>query len=162
MRYTRGIIIRTASKGSTLVELVTAISIISVLATAVLSAFIFFSRDFNSSVTESREEYYIGEAFRYIESEMMKGNKEAVFYPGYIKLKRYLGKTIFEEIDYIKREGENLVIEHTKGGYHEATNVFLRNISNFTVSMNQAVVNIEITTNRGEKYSKCINTQYIK
>ncbi len=145
-----------------MIELITSLSIISILAAAVLSAFIFFSKDFNRAVIESREEFYIGEAFRYIESEVCNGNSEVHFYPSYIRMKRYLEVPAYEEIDYIKREGEKLVIEHTKRGYVEATNVFLRKVSNFAVNMYEGVVIIEITTDRGEKFSKCINTQYIR
>ncbi|WP_163194763.1 type II secretion system protein [Clostridium thermarum] len=162
MKYTKGTIIRRSRPGNTLIELITALSIISILTTAVLSAFIFFSRDFNRSVIESREEFYIGEAFRYIESEVCSGNSQVDFYPSYIRLKRYLEVPTYEEIDYIKREGENLVIEHTKRGYGEATNVFLRKVSNFAVKVDEEVVIIEITTDKGGKYSKCINTQYIR
>ena len=163
MKYIRDPITRFCkNKGFTLVEIVAAISITCILSMAVFSIYMFFIRNFKASVISNKEEFYINESFRYIESEILKGNKEVKFNQNSIELKRYLKSAVFEEVDYIRLEGNRLVIVHTKMGYHEATNVFLRNITGFNTEKNGEVVVINIITDKGEKYSKCLNTMYIK
>lgn len=162
MWYIRGTIIKHRKKGNTLIELVTAISITSILTTAALSAFIFFIRDFKKEVHDNQQQFYINEAFRYIENEILKGNKEIKINSDSIEIKRYLRTIAYEEIDYIKKVGNNMIIEHTRMGYHEATNVFLRNITGFSASNSSGVISLEIIDSKGEKYKKCISTQYIR
>ncbi|MDP4091275.1 MAG: type II secretion system protein [Bacillota bacterium] len=161
MKHIKGIITNGRSRGYSLVEVITAISIMCIIMSSVLSIFINISRSYKKEVTENREEFYIGEALRYMENEISKGNEKISITSNVIELTRPRIDSRENEIDYIKKDGSRLVVECTKNGYYMSTDVFLRDISEFTINRANNVILIDIVSSKGKRYRKCIDTQYI-
>jgi len=141
-----------------LIEVAIAIAIMSILMTALMFVVSYFLREFKNTASGNREDFYINEAFRFIESEVHSDNKEVKFQTNAIELRKYS----IDRIDYIRQIEGNLIIEYTTAGKSTAKNVFLKDISNFSIDICERLVIVNIVSSKGEVYSKCINTIYIK
>lgn len=161
MRLIKVVTTKKSFSGFSLIEIVNAVSIVCILMASVLAAYISFSRDYRKEVLVNREEFYAEEAMRFLENEISKGNQNVNVASNVVELTRTMTGNAGVEVDYIKKDGSNLVIVCTKGGYYQATNVFLRNITDFKAVRDNGVIVIEIINNKGNRYRKCVNTQYI-
>ncbi|NLP29096.1 MAG: prepilin-type N-terminal cleavage/methylation domain-containing protein [Clostridia bacterium] len=158
MKDIKAAIIKRPRKGFTLLEVTTAISIMSILMLAIFSLFTFFVREFKNAAAENREDFYINEGLRFIENEICSGNKEVKFREDLIEIRR----TSDERMDFIRESQGNLIIEYTLAGRSHGTNVFLKNISDFSIDIYEQLVIVNIVNSKGEVHRKCINTGYIK
>jgi len=158
MKHTRGATIKKGNKGFTLVEVTTAIAIMSILMTVILLVVAYFIKEFKTAATENREAFYINEALRFIENEILSGNKEVKLQENVIELRRFSE----DRIDYIRQSENNLVIEYSIAGRIVTVNVFLKNILDFNIEKYGRLVIVNIVSSKGEVHSKCINMAYVK
>lgn len=161
MRFIKVVTINKSRSGFSLIEIANAVAIICILMVSVLAVYTSFTRDYRKKVLVNREEFYAEEAMRFIETEIVNGNKNVNVASNVVELTRMKAENASVEVDYIKRDGSNLVIVYTKGGYYQATNVFLRNIEDFMVIRDNGVIVVEIVNNKGNRYKKCVNTRYV-
>ncbi len=162
MKYIKEAMNRHTKRGFSLIELVTAISIICIIMASVLYVYFSFSKEYNDASAINQKEFYTEEAVRYLENELVKGNGSITVADNVIAITRSKDKTEAENIDYIKKQSDELVIEYTENGQHKATNVFLRDVSNFTVSRSGDIILIDIDSQEGIRIRKCINTKNIE
>lgn len=158
MKHIKVAIIKYGQKGFTLVEVIAALAIMSILMTALMYTVAYFLREFKTASTENRENFYINEALRFIENEICSGNKEVSFQENSIELI----KSSEDRIDYIRESEGRLIIEYTTAGRSSSRNVFLKDISDFNIDIYERLVIVNIISSKGEVYSKCINTAFIK
>lgn len=144
--------------GFTLVEVITALAVMTILLAAIIIMLAYFIKEFKSSAAENRKDFYVNEALRLIEQETCSGNEEVKFLENSIELRR----TFDKRVDYIKLREGKLILEYTKGGKSISINVILKNLSDFSIDISGRLVVVNIVNSEGEKYSKCIDTTYVK
>jgi hypothetical protein len=146
-------------KGYSLVELIAAMGIFLIVTASVSRLFVYTSVVFKGSIRETREDFYVNEAFRYIDTAINNGVKRMDVTNDVIVLERlsYI-RPEKKPVDYIRREGDNVVIKYYEYGVAKTTNIILRNIEEFKVKKEGNLLYISIKPRGGKGIERCLGS----
>ncbi|MFL0268405.1 prepilin-type N-terminal cleavage/methylation domain-containing protein [Candidatus Clostridium radicumherbarum] len=138
-------------KGLTLLELLIALAIASIVSALVSSFYLKYNSLYNENSRYNRNYYYTSEALMFIQNEI-RNSKNVSASNNVIEVKYPDGITK----KTIKYNGAgNLTIAHYKSGTYLATNNILTNVNNFSVFQKYNTIYVSITINDGERYERC-------
>jgi prepilin-type N-terminal cleavage/methylation domain-containing protein len=150
-------------KGLTLIELMCAIFIFTIIIASSVKLMSYSINYFKNSVYESREDFYINEFFRYVEQECTRNCKSIEIADNSIIIERFNDSNIEnKDLDIIKLEGKTIVIRYTTYGYVKTINNVLKNITSFSVYKKNNVFFIEIKTVNEREYQRCYSYTNLK
>lgn len=138
-------------KGFTILELIAALGMSSIIITVLISMFLKYSTNFNKGTLEITNYFYISEAFLFIKNEIYKA-KDVKIYENKIEINYTDGVT--KKI--IQSNGKNnIVIVHMEESVRRSVNNIATNVKEFSVVQKSNTIYITIMDNNGEKYEKC-------
>lgn len=144
-------------KGSTLIELLLAISISLIVIPLVLNIFLYQIKTYNKTLQNNKNCFSVNEAFMYIQHQVKNNTKEVNV--GSKEL--LLFKTNNTEKHQISIHNNNLVITYYKKYgdiyYYNGSNNILTKIQDFNVEQYNNYINISIDYKNGKRYSRCIS-----
>lgn len=144
-------------KGYTLIELITALALCSLVAVSMISLLLRYNSNFKLESKRIQNHFYAEEALLFIDNTI-KSCKQVNVTESYIEL-------YYENSSIKKVIGQNLhgdvVITHVENGVNSTTNNVLNNIASFTVSKKENTIYVSITVNTGERFSRCIGIKLI-
>jgi prepilin-type N-terminal cleavage/methylation domain-containing protein len=139
------------NKGFTLIEIMISMALISIIVYSQIIIISRYMKIHRIEVSESRESFYVDEAFMIIEYEIntakyveIKDNK--------IILKRYEGTSY----DYIRTDKDSDIIISYGALYSSSSNNILKSVKSFKVEENDNTAYILIETQKGNLYKRCL------
>lgn len=138
-------------KGFTLLELIAALGMSSIIVTILISMILKYNMNFKNETVEFKNYFYVSEAYLFIEHEFDM-SKDAKVYENKIELiyKDEITKKIIE----LNEKGNIVIIDMDKNNKRSVNNI-LTNIKEFSVVQNKNTIYMSIMGNDGEKYEKC-------
>ncbi|OPJ63217.1 hypothetical protein CLORY_13000 [Clostridium oryzae] len=156
------------TKGYTLLECVLAMAMIDVIMFLCVSIFYAIYKDYNSTIVRAKEYTCVNDAFRFIEYQITKGNKkvefetnEIVLQPSEIYAEQEAGVPK-DKSECILVENNNLYIVHVSYSGKNTLDRILKGVNEFTIEKKKGYVIINILTQEGNRYCKCMNTKFIQ
>jgi hypothetical protein len=158
-------------KGVTLIELVVAISISILIITMLTYEINRTSEEYNHTILETSQHFYINEAFRFIEVNLKDLVKEVSVSNDVITLSKYTErnagmKPVYSDIDFnsIKIESIRLEGEEVKITYEPSLEkvALLKDVAIFTVQKFKDKLFISIQMKRGLVVKKCFDLSFVK
>jgi prepilin-type N-terminal cleavage/methylation domain-containing protein len=151
-------------KGITLIELIIALFIGSVIVIIELSLFSSSIKDYRESIINDREEIYSREALRFVESEIVDvKNKFIKVRNDELILKKTSGDiNIIKEVS--KSNGQSkIVVEYDKVTTSiNTTDTILEGIKEFKVKGVDNLIYVEIHTDNGDRYERCFGSNKVE
>ena len=160
-------------KGFTIIELVLFLFIAALLTSTTTQLFNIIVGKFKEEITLSKNDFYINEAFRYIETEVNRDTRKISAVNNSIILEKFKKQQSGnEDINYIELdllsvdinrielEGGDLVVRYL--GRSNTPNNILRNVSYFNATINGKVIIVNIRMGNGKCYEKCLSLRYIE
>jgi len=138
-------------KGFALIEVIIALALASTLICTEITALGRYMKIFRENAYESRDSFYINEAFAFIEyivEEALYAEVES----NAIKLERRDGTGT----DWIRRDSDGNLLISYGSRYSSTTNNIMKNISAFEVRQTGKTFFITIITKKEKVYNKCI------
>jgi prepilin-type N-terminal cleavage/methylation domain-containing protein len=138
-------------KGFALIEVIIALALASALICTEITALGRYMKIFRENAYESRDSFYINEAFAFIEyivEEALYAEMES----NAIKLERRDGTGT----DWIRRDSDGNLLISYGSRYSSTTNNIMKNISAFEVRQTGKTFFITIITKKEKVYNKCI------
>ena len=137
--------------GFTIIEVIISTALISILLCMEITVGAKYIKAFNESIEESRDTFYINQAFDFIEMMMEEADCTAVN-NNIIELVRRDGKGS----DWIRRDSSgNLIISYYQCYYGTVNNIMKKTASFEAVKSGGAIL-VLISTQKGKAYRKCI------
>jgi prepilin-type N-terminal cleavage/methylation domain len=150
-------------KGFTLLEVIVSIAIFLIIGSCAVKVLTLSIVDFKGIAEDTKEEFYVDEAYRFIEQECKMDTKTVEVIGNKIKLERFsFDNPSRHPIDYIEKSGSNLLIRYTAYGLNLGTNVILRNIQDFSISRDNNLLYIKIKKDSERCYELCIGFSNLK
>ncbi|MGE5627474.1 MAG: type II secretion system protein [Solirubrobacterales bacterium] len=138
-------------KGFTIIEVIVSTALICILLCSEIILGARYLKAFNESIVESRDTFYVNQAFDFIEM-MVDASECTAVNNNMIELVRRDGKGS----DWIRRDSSgNLIISYYQCYYGTVNNVMKKNGS-FEAVKNGGAIFILITTQKGKAYRRCI------
>lgn len=153
MKFTKANI-RGYKKGFTLIELMIVSALIGVITSAQVIIISKYMRIHRAEIIESREAFYVNEAFIIIEAQINNA-KYAKVDNSKIILKRYDGP----EYDYIRKDKDSDIIVSYGAVYSSTTNNIIKNVKDFKVEEKGNLAYITIETKKGKIYRRCLGLE---
>lgn len=139
-------------KGFTLLELLLALGMSSILISYVIHQLVTYKILYNKSIQINRQEVYASEALMFIEYQI-QNSVSAHITENDIGLK-YSDETIEKHIRM--SASNNIVITHLEKGNVKAVNNILTNVKKFIVNQKGAVIYISIETKDSKVFERCL------
>lgn len=139
-------------KGFTLIEVIISIALITFLLCWQLPIAIKYLKAFNISINESKDSFYVNQAFDFI--EMVADDAKAVSVKNnIIELVRKDGTGS----DWIRLDPYGNVIISYHQCYYGTVNNVIKDVGSFEALKSGKTILISISTKEGKKYNKCIS-----
>ncbi|MBI6873058.1 prepilin-type N-terminal cleavage/methylation domain-containing protein [Clostridium aciditolerans] len=145
---------KAAKKGFTLIELMIVTALIGIIASIQVIIISKYMRIHRQEINESREYFYVNEAFMIIENQINNA-KYAEISDNRITIKRYDGKGC----DYIRKDRDSDIIISYGAVYSPTTNNIFKNAKEFIVEEKGRVLYITIETRKGKVYKRCLGLE---
>jgi prepilin-type N-terminal cleavage/methylation domain len=159
-------------KGFTLIELIIYLSISSIIILSATKIFLIIVNDYKKEVYENRQDDYVNEAFRYIETEIDNGTRKVYVMDNSIFIQKYTAipdgsvDINFSRLDLVNSNtnnisvvGNNLMVKYI--GRSDSPNNILRNVGYFNVSIEEKNLKISIKLIGGKRFEKCISLRFL-
>lgn len=145
------------SRGITLVELIVAIGLNSIIIAMILPAFLKFNFLYNKLIINSTNYSSANEAILFIEDEINQNTLNTLVKNNKIIIEKLDGTK--KEIYFTEKEKDlgNIVVTYYKSTYSSATNNILRNISGFNFTIKENLLYISIITLDGKNFERCLS-----
>jgi len=141
-------------KGFTLIELLIAVSMVGIIVSSNVLMLCKYMRIHRQEIIQSRESFYVNEAFMIIQYEVNSAKYVSVE-NNTIKLKSYDRSGY----DYIRMDDDpDIVISYDSSH----SNNILKNIKDFKVQQNNQLLYIAIETKEGNIYKRCLGLERVK
>lgn len=141
-------------KGFTIIELLLAASIAGIIVSSQILILCKYMKIHRQEIIQSRESFYVNEAFMIIEHEVNSA-KYASVENNSIKLKSYSRSGY----DYIRIDTDSdIIISYD----YSHTNNILKNIKSFKVQQDNQLLYILIETKEGNIYKRCLGLERVK
>lgn len=116
--------------------------------------------DFRTAIKETRENYYLNETFRYIETDLSEDTKEIEVLNNRVIVKKMDYRNPGSSpIHYIELEEDRLIVKYSKYGNIIATNNILKNIEQFSVSKTGKLIFLSIKLKEGKTVERCLGAR---
>ena len=144
-------------KGITLVELIIAIGLNSIIIAMILPMFLRFNFLYNKLIINSRSYSYANEAMLFIENEIKQNTLNTFVNNNKITIEKLDGTK--KEIYLTEKEKNlgNIVVTYYNSTYSSATNNILRNVSDFKFTVKVNLLYINIITIDGKNFERCLS-----
>lgn len=139
-------------KGYTLIEIVLALGLCSLVAVSMISLLLRYNSNYNLQVKKTENHFYAEEALSYIEN-ILKNCKNVSVINNHIEIS-YENTNINKVIGL--NDSGDIFITHLEYGVNSSTNNILNNISSFNVFLKENTIYLSITMSYGERYERCI------
>lgn len=150
MNFIKAILKDNVKRGFTIIEIIMAISIVSIFTTVQTTAILKYMKLNKIEIDSSRDSFYINEAFTIIKSQIDSA-KYIKIEDNTIALKRYDNKGW----DYIKKnKNSSIVLVYGYTGNQTSNNI-LKDVLEFSVTEKENLCYINIKTKRGNAYRRC-------
>jgi hypothetical protein len=159
-------------KGYTLIELIVAICISFILIASAAYFFDFLSNNYKQNTEEIKQNFYVNEAFRFIEMKLRDNVRKVQVSDNIITLTKYNktppGKVTvaFGELDFtnsdISKISFNLVKIQHENLSTGRTDVLLKDVKSFAIEKKSGYLFITIEMIGGGTYEKCMDLRYIE
>lgn len=150
-------------KGLTLIELVVAISVVSIIILVEIKLFSQHVQVYKSFIRNNREEVYSREALRFIETEVYDlSNKVIRVYNDKIIFEKNGGDKNTIKVNYKYNGYYRVVISYYKVvSGKTTTNTIIEDIKTFNIQSKKNLIYISIYTINGEKYERCLGSKKV-
>lgn len=150
-------------KGYSLIEVVLALGIFSIIVSSVVQLFISTTVEFKDELNAVKDNFYLNEVFRFIEVELTCETKDVEAVDNILIVKKfdYINPDQ-QPINHIKLEGGNLIIKYYKYGGVSGRNIIIRNIEEFKVSKRDKYIYIALKAKEGILVERCLVLKYVK
>lgn len=145
---------KAAKKGFTLIELMIVTALIGIISSIQVIIISKYMKIHRQEIKESREYFYVNEAFMIIESQINNARYTEIS-DNRITIKRYDDKGC----DYIRKDRDSDIIISYGAVYSPTTNNILKNVKEFIVEEKGRVVYITIETRKGKVYKRCLGLE---
>lgn len=145
---------KSIKKGFTLIELIIVTALIGIIASTQVMIISKYMRVHREEINESREYFYVNEAFMIIENQI-NNSKYVEICSNKITIKRYDGKGY----DYIRKDQDSDIIISYGAVYSPTTNNILKNVKEFKAEEKGRVAYITIETRKGKVYKRCLGLE---
>ena len=155
MRIFQGKLLKT-TKGITLIELIVAIGLNSIIISMIIPIFLKFNFLYNKLIISSRSYSYANEAMLFIQNEINQNTLNVFVNNNKITIEKLDG--IKKEIYFVSKEQNsgNIVLTYYNGAHVVATNNIVRNISDFKFIVKENIIYINIITIDGKSFERCL------
>jgi len=145
------------NKGITLIELIVAIGLCTIIISMILPIFLKFNFLYNKLIINTRNDSYANEAILFIKNEMDKNTSNISVNSNKIIIGNIDG--VRKEIYFSQRQTNlgNIVVTYYENVYSSSTNNILRNIKAFTFNKKGNLIYIKIVTLDGRSFERCLN-----
>lgn len=146
--------------GISILEVLIAMSVISILMLTILSISTRCYSLFSECIRNNEENYNVYEAYAFIDNKLNKSNNTVIYEnkitinitQNYINEESLVNKNTIE----FNAGSKELIIKYFQDDEYKSTNVILRNVNGFNIVQKNLVVYITIITNDGRKYERCL------
>lgn len=151
-------------KGVTLIELIIALFIGSVIVTIEFSSFSNSIKNYKEAIINDREEVYSREALRFIESEIIDvKNKTITIENNKLILKKSNGDMNIIKVSRKSKDEFKIVIEYDKVTSNiNTTDTIVEGVGGFKVKEDKNLIYVEINTTYGDKYKRCFGSSKVE
>lgn len=146
----------TTRQGFTLVEVVVALGISSIIIASTASIFLRFTSEFKDKTIKDREMNYINEALAFIEHELNDNNSSVVLENNILNM--YKSDGIHMNRINLNNSG-NLFIFYFSYGNLESSNPIMNDIMTFKLEKRNNIFYVSIISKNGEKGERCIGIE---
>jgi len=145
------------NKGITLIELIVAIGLCTIIISMILPIFLKFNFLYNKLIINTRNDSYANEAILFIKNEMDKNTSNIFVNNNKIIIGKIDGQR--KEIYFAQRQTNpgNIVVTYYENSLSSSTNNILRNITAFTFNKKGNLIYIKIVTLDGRSFERCLN-----
>lgn len=142
-------------KGFSLVELLIAMSIITIFITVESTTFFKSISSYKNLIVDMQSEFYINEALMFIEHEIKSNTQQIAVHDNKIDLYR-TEQSCIDSIFFRTQNGKpSIVISYTQSGWFLGVNNIINNVKDFKVQYHPYTVFLTITALNGKKYERC-------
>lgn len=169
--FPKGVKMRSV-EGFTLIELIMYLAISSLIILSATKIFLVIVNDYKKAMYENRQDNYVNEAFRYIETEIDNGTKKVYVMDNSIFIQKYTAvpdgsiDINFSKLDLVNSNtnnivvvGNNLMVRYI--GRSDSPNNILKNIDYFYVSIEEKNLKLSIKLVGGKRFDKCISLRFL-
>lgn len=144
------------SKGITFIELIVSIGLNTIIIAMILPMFLKFNFLYNKLIINDRSYSYANEAILYIQNEVEHNTLSTFVNNNKIIIQKLDGTK--KEIYFTPREKNlgNIVVTYYINAYSSATNIILRNISDFKFTIKENLIYLNIATIDGKSFERCL------
>lgn len=144
------------AKGITLVELIIAIGLSSIIIAMILPTFLRFNSIYNKLIISNRSYSYANEAMLFIESEINQNTLNTFVNNNKITIEKLDGTK--KEIYFMRKDSSsgNIVVSYYLTSSSSAKNNILTNISDFKFITKENLIYLNIITIDGKSFERCL------
>ena len=144
------------NKGISLVELIVAIGLCSIIIAMIIPTFLRFNFLYNKLIINSRSYSYANEAMLFIEDQIHDNTLNTFVNNNRITIQKLDGTK--KEIYFAEKEKGlgNIVVTYYKSSYNSATNNILRNVNDFKFTIKGNLIYLSLTTIDGKVFERCL------
>jgi prepilin-type N-terminal cleavage/methylation domain-containing protein len=138
-------------RGYTLIEVVVALSLISILLSTVILVFSRLRIEFSHKIDENRESYYFNEALMFIEDELGKGGIA-------VNIEHNSIHIVYDECDkkIIEQKDDELIVRYgTTYSMNKSYNKIACGILEFQVNERGNLIYVKINSKKGRSKERC-------